>query len=934
MTPVAAHGAAATIGTVMSPPGRPKGEYRKAQPEGSPMSFARTKIQPPRQRASLIARPALEHALGRALAEQRLTLISAPAGFGKTVALTRQIERMAAGSALAWVSLDEADDLQRLLECLFAALEPCDLPWRVDPEALAASAGGNRGERAAAAHEFINTLAATELARGLIVLDDLHRSTDPAIFEFLDLLVERLPSTWGVVIASRFDPPLSLARLRAAGELAEFRQAELCFDRHEVLQLGASLDGPACHALGEADAELLLARTGGWAAGLRLALAAATADRGAGTSIDWARAGQRMDRHLFDYLADEVLRDMPGELRAFLLRCSVLPELSAMRCAAVSGDALAAQRLAEIERRELFVSVLSGPERTLRLHDLFRDFLDERLKREHAPELPSLYRRAAAGETDPVRRVGLLLLLAPAYDEAAALLAEVGPGLLKAGAGAHVVRLIEQIPEAQRPPQLLHLRGLCAWTRWEWATMQASMAQAAIGFEHAGAPQLARRSRAYEAAALSGCGRLDDAARRLAALRAEPADGDDRTQAFVLLVGTWDAVMRGPAASAAAQLDAMVDVLERCADPALCYACMPHFQFVGLPGMRAPLERYVRHALGLAGERDAALRAGARVMQAWLLLWRGDADAARGLIREVQQDEAWFARPRNLRLPVQVLLATDHALRGEAASAQALWQELLDDVDNDAQRRLGWGGVYLFLALRLAWLVDDQASIAMLMPRFEASTHALEWPFVRVARNLQRGQLALHEGRAGDAAQRLEAALAESSALDTLGLDAGVRVLGALAWLRCGDRAAAWGALAPLLEQARLSGEIGALMIAGAPALAELASAPWGDAAGLPLEPVQEALRLAQALRVDTTPPTARDDVDEPALRTGSRVPQGLTPREAEVLESIAAGDSNKLIARAFDLSPHTVKRHVANILDKLGVASRGQAAAWWRERH
>ena len=898
---------------------------------GNAMSFARTKIQPPRQRASLIARPALERALGHALAEQRLTLISAPAGFGKTVALTRQIERMAAGSALAWVSLDEADDLQRLLECLFAALEPYDLPWRVDPDSLAASAGGSRSERAAAAHELINTLAAAEVSRGLMVLDDLHRSSDAAIFEFLDLLVERLPPAWGLVIASRFDPPRSLARRRAAGELAEFRQAELCFDQQEVLQLGASLDGPAGHRLGDADAELLLARTGGWAAGLRLALAAALADRSAGQSIDWARAGQRMDRHLFDYLADEVLRDMPDELRGFLLRCSVLPELSATRCAAVSGDALAAQRLAEIERRELFVSVLSGPERTLRLHDLFRDFLDERLKREHAPELPGLYRRAAAGETDPVRRVGLLLL-APAYDEAAAMLAEVGPALLKAGAGAHVVRLIEQIPEAQRPPQLLHLRGLCAWTRWEWATMQASMARAASGFERAGAPQLARRSRAYEVAALSGCGRLDDAAQRLAALRAEPADADDRTQAFVLLVSTWDAVMRGPAASAASQLEAMVDVLERCADPALCYACMPHFQFVGLPGTRAPLERYVRHALGLAGERDAALRAGARVMQAWLLLWRGDADAARGLIQEVQQDEAWFARPRNLRLPVQVLLATDHALRGETASAQALWQELLDDVDNDAQRRLGWGGVYLFLALRLAWLVDDQASIAMLVPRLEASAHALEWPFMRVARNLQRGQLALHEGRPTEAAQSLATALAESSALDTLGLDAGVRVLGALAWLRCGDHAAAWTALAPLLQQVRLSGEIGALMIAGVPALAELANAPWGDAAALSLEPLHEALRVSQVLRADTTALAARSE--GAVVRDGSRVPQGLTPRETEVLESIAAGDSNKLIARAFDLSPHTVKRHVANILDKLGVASRGQAAAWWRERH
>ncbi|NRF70560.1 transcriptional regulator [Aquincola sp. S2] len=897
------------------------------------MNFARTKIQPPRQRASLIARPALEQALGEALAEQRLTLISAPAGFGKTVALTRQIQGVAAGTALAWVSLDEGDDLPRLLECLFTALEPYDLPWRVDSHALAMSAGGNRSERSAVAHELINTLAATEVPRGVIVLDDLHRCTDTALFEFLDLFVARLPPAWGLVIASRVDPPLALPRLRVAGELAEFRQAELSFDHREVLQLGAALDGHAGQALTDADADLLLARTGGWAAGLRLALTTALAQRGDAAGIDWAGAGRPMDRRLFDYLADEVLRDMPDEMRDFLLRCSVLPELSAARCAAVSGDALAAHRLADIERRELFVTVLEGPERTLRLHDIFRDFLAQRLKLELGAELPALYRRAAAGETDPVRRVGLLLL-APAYDEAAAALVEVGPALLQAGAGAQVVRLIEQIPQAHSPPQLLHLRGLCAGTHWEWATMQTSMARAALGFERAGVPQLARRSRAYEVVALSGCGQLDAAAQRLAELRAVAPDGDDPTQAFVMLVSTWDAVMRGPAANAAAHLGAMVDVLERCIDPTPWFACMPHMQFVGLPGMRRALERYVMHALDRAGEREGALRAGALMLQAWLLLWRGDADAARSVVREVQQGEAWFARPRNLRLPLQLLLATDHALRGEAAPARALWQDLLDDVENDEQRRSGWGGVYLFLALRLAWLVDDQASIASLMPRLEASAHAREWPFMRAARQLLRGQLALQTGRAGDAVPLLAAALAESSTLDTLGLDAGVRALAALAHLRCGDRTAAWRALSPLLQQAGQSGEVAGLMMSGEAVLAELARATWADdAAAVLLAPLHEALRRLQALRAGTMATPTDGEGREAAARGPSRLQQDLSPREAEVLERIAAGESNKLIARAFDLSPHTVKRHVANILDKIGASSRGEAAAWWHQR-
>jgi LuxR family maltose regulon positive regulatory protein len=123
-------------------------------------------------------------------------------------------------------------------------------------------------------------------------------------------------------------------------------------------------------------------------------------------------------------------------------------------------------------------------------------------------------------------------------------------------------------------------------------------------------------------------------------------------------------------------------------------------------------------------------------------------------------------------------------------------------------------------------------------------------------------------------------------------------------------------------------------MIAGVPVLAELAGAAWDDAPAPALAPLHEALRLARALRAGTIAPAAGNATGEFAANGAARPPHGLSAREAEVLQSIVAGDSNKLIARAFDLSPHTVKRHVANILDKLGVDSRGQAAAWWRERH
>jgi LuxR family maltose regulon positive regulatory protein len=157
------------------------------QPPVPPPAFALAKIQPPRPRAGLVERPALERSLGAALQRYRLTLLLAPAGYGKTAALTRQIRQLPAGCALAWVSADEDDQLQRFLACLTTALEPHDLPWRVAPEALATLALAERGLRDVAG-ELVKALAAAELQRGLIVIDDAHRITDPQVFELLALV--------------------------------------------------------------------------------------------------------------------------------------------------------------------------------------------------------------------------------------------------------------------------------------------------------------------------------------------------------------------------------------------------------------------------------------------------------------------------------------------------------------------------------------------------------------------------------------------------------------------------------------------------------------------------------------------------------------------------------------------------------------------------
>ncbi|MBL8344561.1 MAG: AAA family ATPase, partial [Rubrivivax sp.] len=184
------------------------------------MTFARSKIQPPQPRQGLLlARPALERRVLDALQGHRVVLVCAPAGYGKTALLVRALAQLPPRHEAAWISLDPGDDLRRLLDCLLAALEAFDPPWRVAPEAIVATAlQGDVRARQQAVDELVNALDACDLAHGVIVLDDLHHLEDEASAHFLQRLLERLGRRWTLVLASRHEPAFSLARIGAAGE--------------------------------------------------------------------------------------------------------------------------------------------------------------------------------------------------------------------------------------------------------------------------------------------------------------------------------------------------------------------------------------------------------------------------------------------------------------------------------------------------------------------------------------------------------------------------------------------------------------------------------------------------------------------------------------------------------------------------------------------
>lgn len=880
--------------------------------------FALAKIQPPLPRANVVPREPLIRRLCAAVREARLTLLCAPAGFGKTVALTQTIHAVGArGTRVAWLSADEDDQAQRFVACLCAALEPFDLPWRLAPEALVAAAGEGRARRSQVADALVNALAGSEEG-GLLVDDDLHRIDDPAVPELLELVLERLPAQWSVAIGTRVEPDLPLPRWRAGGELAEFRQDDLRFDAEAVAALVAASPSAAPLSAGE-----LMRRTQGWPAGLRLSLQTAAA--AGAVSRGSSGAAQR---HLFDYLATEVLDDMPAELRDFLLRCAVLPELTVARCIAVTGDVHAAERLDEIERRGLFVTVLDSEETTLRLHDLFRDFLEDRLRRERPGEWGELLQRAAAQEEDVARRVNLLVR-AGAWEQAQAALVGAVPALLLAGAPAQVARLVEQFPREvqERSAPLAFARGLCAWPRFEWVTMQRAMERAARGFDAAGHTALALQAGTFETVALMALGRLDEAGRRLDALRARPLDRD--THALAELMMYWRTGASGPADGPAAHLQRMVELLEAGPDrgraPAAQWLrCAPHFMFIGRPGLRAPMERFVRAALEVAGEHHSPLRAAAHVLQAWLLLWQGRLEEAAPLMATVDEDDRWLGHPRGLRIPILAFRAAWGLLHDDRDTAREAAQAMVDDVDADPERRATWRGVYLYNLGRVSSAVGDRAGLDEALALLAQTPAHLEWPHMRPARLAVRALAALEDGRLGEARELLEAAAVDSAEVDTLSLDATVRVTLARVHLRRGDARAAWQVLSPLIARARASGEPVIVLFTGRRACMEIAEVrpPAGFEADHAWLVSHCALWDGLAREPLGTRARATRPADSP-----------LSERELEVLERMAVGDSNKAIARALDLSPHTVKRHVANILAKLAVESRGQAAAWYRDR-
>jgi LuxR family transcriptional regulator, maltose regulon positive regulatory protein len=883
-------------------------------------SLVSTKLRPSQARPKLVARPRLIEGLDREPG-RRLTLLSAPAGFGKTTLLSKWFESRAdGGHSVAWLTLDKGDnDPVRFLSYLVAALR--SIEEGIGEGVLAALRTPEPPKLEALAGALVNEMAA--LPGGLdLVLDDYHLIDSEGVHRAVTFLLERLPEGMHLVISSRVDPPLPLARLRARGQMAELGAADLAFTEEEagsfledVMELNPSVE----------DVAKLEGRTEGWIAGLQLA---ALSMRGREDVSGFVEIFSGSNRDVLDFLAEEVLESQPEAVREFLIATSVLERMSAPLCDTLTGSNDGDEMLQRLERENVFVVALDDERRWYRYHHLFADFLRGRLMRESPGLVGELHLRASAwyevNDSTP-EAIGHALS-AGDYERAARLIEQGIPEALRRGEFPTVLRWLEALPtEAKRRRPRLLPRHAVALTLTGRPDDVEPLLGEAEKIAHTTAKQDRRFLLGYAAAVRSWRARLrgdvpgavEHARRALSLLPDE--DLDQRSFAasnlgFALRI-TGDLTAADEAFAEALKI-------ARAADHT--YGTLSTMVWRARVQMEVGRLRQAEDSFGRAlrfvAERGVGLLPAAGIAHIGmgdLLYERDELEEAE---RELEEGIRLAERAREVGNLVwgYVTLSQTRRARGDEEGALEMARE--------AERVARGSGADLQLAIAVAWMTrlrlerGDLGGAAVPGQERAASVNGA----ARFAHLLTSARLLRAEGRQREALGLLEEPREEAEASGRTGDLIDVLTLQALALWEGSKRERAVGTLAEAMVLAEPEGYVRTFVDEGPP-MAEILCGMLEAQQRGSLDPPVPARYLRKILMV----------LERDSARTGSPVgelPEPLSGREHEILQLVAAGKSNRRIASELFISVGTVKTHLNNLYRKLEVRSRTQAIARARE--
>jgi LuxR family transcriptional regulator, maltose regulon positive regulatory protein len=894
-----------------------------------------TKVTIPPIRSGWLARSRLVDALNEAM-ERELILVCTPAGFGKTTTLADWAQ--STKWPVAWLCLDTDDsDPVRFWRYVVAALDRAgaSVGDRILPLVGGSSAVSSRGLITALVNELEGL--PDEFA---LVLDDYHLIESRSIHEELTYLLSHAPPQLHLIVSTRSDPPLPLARLRARDKLAELRTADLRFTPEEsaaFLREVWGLDLPP-----EALAALET-RTEGWAVGLQLA-ALSLRQRPDPDAFLAAFTGSH--RYVLDYLSEEVLEQQPDSVRTFLLQNSILERLSGPLCDAVTGRSDGQAKLEELERANLFLVPLDDQRRWYRFHNLFGDLLRVRLQRGEVGPVSELHRRAAAW-FDEHGLIDEAIRHASASEDgfwAAQLVEGHLNEILRRGEGVVLERWLSMLPDdvVRSSPALCLARGLIRLHIGELDPVERLVEEAERTFVHAPerrelevpteggmvreVPAAVSLLRAEIAAAR---GKADEAAEhaRSALVHMDEEEYGPRFWArWLLSCADWTAGRLKAAERGFTEL-----LAEGRAVPAaypLMSSCYALGQVQRARGKLGGALRTYRDGLRFAteGARTSTFHAAeAHIGLAQVLYERNQLQDA---LQHVREGIEWSRPVVEFHLPSVglVTLAWIRQAMGETDGALETMNEA-DDTESSTD-----------IASLANPAPAERARLLLLQGRpREAARWAEERGLTEqdeVSYSGERDYLVLARvllasgdpHRALEILERLDA-LAESQARK--GSLIQIRAVRSQALQSVGDHRGALALLADTLALARPEGYVRVFADQGAPMAALLQSLVRAahrtrDAA------MPSRTRRHLNLVVRAFGPAVRET--EKVVRVGNGPVEPLTDRELEVLRLIAAGRKNREIAQDLVVTLDTAKKHVSHIFSKLGAANRAEAVTLARD--
>lgn len=886
-----------------------------------------TKLFFPRARSKLVSRPRLLEKLNLGM-RKPLTLISAPAGYGKTTLLSDWRAGMGSEYPLAWLSLDPGDNnLARFLTYVSAALEtvvpglPQDLVSLLHLPQLPPI------------EEMITALinGANAFPRDFaLVLDDCHTITDPDIHAAMAYLLDHQPPWMHLVMLTRADPPIQLAKLRARGDLVELRTADLRFTTEEAATfLTAVMD----LKLSDENVSTLDQRTEGWIVGLQMA---ALSLQNKTDADEFINALTGSNRFILDFLSEEVIQGQSEEIRTFLLQTSILDRLSGPLCDAVLGGSLkSAQLLADLERKNLFLIPLDDDRQWYRYHHLFSSLLFLYLRQTEPTMINTLYDRAAAWlEVNGYPESAIeYALKAQNYGLATRLMLQIKNSLWNRGEVNMLLNWLNTLPEELVRPQpelciayagcLILLGYFDDTEKWLQLVEDSLGPTAPSDLQEA---ILIQKTLIYRAVVARYHGDY-------AAAIALSQSGLDKTPATEMRDRGSALLFLGHAHFNAGNTDTAEQVLSEAMQTFLAsghtmaglnaryYLAQVRVLQGRLHEARDIYEQAIRYA------REKGMPVYSGVEHAGLgdlnREWNQLEDAASEMRKGLELAEAgdfilslMDVYPARVRLALSQKdweAAWTHIRRAERAARRCPTSVEIKHVRAwQARLQLAQGN----LAEAVSW--TEPFEVAMKGAKITAPFDLInEFSMLTLAR------VWLAQGKADQAAALLEQVRKRAEDAGRGGRALEAQILQALAEQAAGKEKQAIQTFTRSLAQAEPEGYVRLFIDEGAPVARLLYKVT-----AQPATHMQEYAKRLLSVYLD-------EDAERQAVQAkppGDALIEPLSQREIEVLHLMADGCSNKEIAMQLVISVGTVKRHVVHIFQKLGAANRTQAVTIARE--